>query len=162
MTPKKTVSNQRETDMSKVIQSDDVETNRDLKNYFRQRLGPDFEGLPFVYVDRDAYLRLIHGEHALLSKMIIEDEPAAREIFLAYAGDKLNRVVMTFHIEKSTVGNRAIEFIRKHKTTHEHELWFVEMEELSYKIQKLHRHWKKQPVQYYKLVNEKAGAAFKK
>lgn len=150
---KKATSSQRELD---IITPEDVETNRDLKNYFRQRLGADFKDLPFVYVDREAYLRLIHGEASLLSKMIVENESAAREIFLAYAGDKLNRVVMTFNIEKSTVGNRAIEFIRKHKTTAEHELWLVEMEQLSFKIQKLHHQWKKNSFKYHKLPDLKA------
>ncbi|MFH1066559.1 MAG: hypothetical protein V1746_01460 [bacterium] len=84
--------------------------------------------------------------------MIVEDEDAANEIFLAYAGDKLNRVVMTFNIETPTVGNRAVAFIRRHKSTQEHETWLTEMEQISFKMQKLHHQWKRQPFLYYKLV----------
>ena len=143
-----------EKDLKKVIQPDDVSNNRDLKNYYRQRLGNDFDDLAFILMDRDSYLGLLHGEHALLSKMIMEDEAAADEIFLAYAGDKLNRVVMTFNIESPTVGNRALEFIRKNKTCAEHDTWLAQMEQLSYKMQKLHHQWKKQPFPYYKLVSK--------
>lgn len=152
MSPK---ASDRETDKNNIISPDDVSTNRDLKNYFKQRLGPDFDELDTVLVDRDMFLRLLHGDHALLGKMISEDEKAASEIFLAYAGDKLNRVVMTFNIERSNVGNRAVKFIKEHMTHPEHELWLTEMEALSFKMQKLHRQWKKQSIPYYKVPNLK-------
>ncbi|MFZ5806066.1 MAG: hypothetical protein ACOY3I_02495 [Verrucomicrobiota bacterium] len=154
MSPKASAS-ERETDKANIIRPEDVSTNRDLKNYFKQRLGPDFDELDSVLVDRDFFLRLLHSEHALLGKMISEDEKAAADIFLAYAGDKLNRVIMTFNIESPNVGNRAVKFIKEHKTLPEHDLWLAEMEQLSFKMQKLHHQWRRQRFLYYKIPNLK-------
>lgn len=144
---------------TEIIQPEDVMDNNDLKNYFRQRLGTDFDELSFILMDRDTYLELIHGDHALLSKMIMQDPPAANDIFIAFAGDKLNRVVMTLHIETPDVGTQAVTFIRKNKTAPAHETWLKEMEELAFKIQKLHRTWKRQSVLYHKIPVAKKSAS---
>lgn len=132
-----------------VVKPEDVADNTDLKLYFRQRLGADFDDLPSILMSRDAYLDLIHGGQALLSEMLVEDEEAANEIFIAYAGDKQNRVVMTLHIETATTGNRVVDFIKAHKRTPDHENWLTEMQQLAFKMQKLHRQWKRQSVPYH-------------
>jgi len=129
--------------MEEVLAPENVEDSADLKKYFRQRLGGDFDDLPMVLVERDAYLDLIHGEKALLGKMIAEQTEAANEIFVAFAGDKKNRVLMTFNIESQDVGKRAIDFIRSHRSSPEHDEWLTEMEQLSLKMQQLHRTWKR-------------------
>jgi tetratricopeptide (TPR) repeat protein len=137
--------------METIIYPEDVSDNLDLKNYFWQRFGPDFDELPYILLDRDEYLSLLHGENALLSEMLIEDEEAANEIFFAFASDKLNRVIMTFHIESPDVGNRAVAFIEARKRTKLHETWFQEMKQLAQAMQKLHREWQQQGIRYYEV-----------
>jgi hypothetical protein len=66
---------------------------------------------------------------------------------------------MTFNIESSTVGNRAIEYIKKKKSSQEHETWLAEMEQLSFKMQKIHHQWKRQEVRYFKLPGKKIPKA---
>jgi hypothetical protein len=146
--PPTQLQDEPEMDMERIIHPEEVEDNEDLRNYFWQRLGTHFSDIAFIQMTRETYLDLLNGDDAILAKMIAEDEDAANDIFLAYAGDKLNSVIMTFHIETPTTGNKAIEFLYEHKSTPDHEALLNELEQLSFKMQKLHHHWKRQPFPY--------------
>jgi hypothetical protein len=142
---------EKETDESKIIQPHDVSDTTELRSYFMQRLGKSYNEVSFIQMSRETYLSLLHGEHAIISKMIMKDEASANEIFLAYAGDKQNSVIMTLNIEKPNTGEGAIAFIEEHKSCEDHVYLKEELQHLSVKMQQLHQVWKRNPFPYFKL-----------
>jgi hypothetical protein len=142
---------QEETDPSLIIHTTNVQTAEDLKMYYRQRLGSDFNRLPALLIDREAYVDLIQGDNAIFAEMIEKDKEAANEMFITYAGNEQNSILLCFHIETPDVGNRVCEFVKNHLRTKEHEDLHVELQRLALMSQKLHFKWKQAPFEYYKI-----------
>lgn len=136
-----------------ILRPEDVADCEDLRRYFQQRLGLEFDDVPYILLDPETYTQLVEGETTLLRQMIDENPQAAFEIFLAFVADDNNQmnVILTLAIEHANTGEAALEFIRKYQSTPLHADWLKAMEELTLKMQKLHRQWKRQPVLYHSL-----------
>jgi hypothetical protein len=139
----------RSDDEFDIIEPEDISNNADLREYFIQRLNDRYKEIAFIQMTRETYLGLLHGDNALFSEMIQDDVEASNEIFLSYAGDKANSVIMTFNIETANVGEKAIAYIEKHKRTEDHQLWLDEMKVLAKKMQRVHKKWMKQKCRYF-------------
>lgn len=142
-----------------ILRPEDVSDCEDLRRYFQQRLGLEFDDVPYLMLEAETYKRLVEGKEALLKQMIDQDVRAAFEIFLAFTADETGKmsVILTLSIESPHTGEAALEFIRTHQTTPLHADWLEAMEELTLKMQKLHRQWKRQTVLYHVLPPKQAG-----
>jgi len=128
-----------ETDLSRIVQWEDVNNGEQYEVYFTQRLGPDFDEVPVILISREAFKRLLRGENALFAEMLAADKEAMKDLYFSFSPDKNHSVIMGLSIEHPNVGQRAIRFIEEHKRTEEHEEWLKKLREVSEKSRALHR-----------------------
>jgi hypothetical protein len=141
-----------ENDQSRIIRPEDVERFQVLKAYFKQRLGPQFEELDFVHINREDFRGLLEGDNALYADLLEKDPEAAMEIMTTYGVGRKPDIMMTFHIENESPGRRVCEFLRKHMRTPFHREWYRGMQDLALKMHKLHWQWKRSSIRYHKIV----------
>jgi hypothetical protein len=137
-----------ETDLSRIVQWEDVNNGEQYEVYFTQRLGPDFDEVPVILISREAFKRLLRGENALFAEMLAADKEAMKDLYFSFSPDKNHSVIMGLSIEHPNVGQRAIRFIEEHKRTEEHEEWLKKLREVSEKSRALHLRWQQQAAAY--------------
>jgi hypothetical protein len=135
-----------ETDLSRIVQWEDVGNGDKHEVYFTQRLGPHFDEVPVILISRKAFKRLLSGENALLAEMFAADPEALKDLYFSFSKDRNHSVIMSVSIEHPNVGESAIRFIEEHKRTEEHEEWLKRVREVSEESRALRLIWQRQAV----------------
>ncbi|MDD2710543.1 MAG: hypothetical protein PHV34_21395 [Verrucomicrobiae bacterium] len=128
-----------------ILQPDQIELWSELKAYYHQRLGRNFQRPPAVYLSLDEFRGLLEYRGnlpGLYARMLLENARAAREFFTVYETGRRARVVMAFNLESASPGLYALPFIRRHMQTPLEKDWFVRMRNNAAVIQRLHRLWR--------------------
>lgn len=140
-----------ETDLTKIIQWENVTDMSTLAAYYKQRLGPNFRKIPVIQIEQSAFKGLIYGDSDLYIQMIHKDVEAASEIFVTHSAERNKCVIMGLNIESRQPGSKAIKFISDNKKTDAHKKWLESLVAISKDCAVLYWKWKRGPVKFHKI-----------
>jgi len=139
-----------ETEQDQILIVDDIRNFNDLKFYFKQRLGADFHTLHVVNLNPEDFYSLTTGEYPILAEALEElNESVANDMLMVWND---SGVFLTFHIERPTVGNDIVNYIKSNMRTQLHQDFYKQISEILVAIQNLHLKWKASEIQYHKIV----------
>ena len=139
-----------ETEKDQILTVDAIRNFNDLKFYYKQRLGADFDKLPGIKINPEDFYELTTGDNPLLAEAMEKlNEAVANDMLMVWYD---YGILLTFHIERPTVGNDIANYIKEHMQTPLHQEFFWHISETLVSIQKLHFKWKSSEIEYHKIV----------